>query len=416
MKSWFRFFGLSFFFDKIAKEAKTRGVLNCVLSFALALIFIYCGALASNTVPFGTHYNKAAEFRTFLYDFIEDADVSVSGGIVSADSVVNTFGNEADALKYAKNGYNLIVDTRSSAAYDDFEAYCLSKDGKREISYTDYLALSDEEKGGYDFKIRYTADELVLTDEMTAEHESYLSAVDNEDIKKQYEQLAANKGNVSAKEYQGSIYALYVKSYYHDISAYERAGDVPLLRSYYYRNYLNSNETAKSLFIFSDVLFGFFETDGGLAITFYGSFDKTADGVLTAENADGFIKSAFASSVSVRANVFLMNMVRLIPLIAFIPVILALVLKVVLLLLKDDKYKKYTTCLKIEFSYLWVASLITAVVMFICGFFVSSEIVNILPLILLAGVMAVRTAVYIAGSYISLKRNAVKTEAAEPNE
>ena len=55
MRGWLKFFGLSFFSDKIAKEAKIRGVFNCVLGFVLALLFIFCGVLASNAVPFYTH-------------------------------------------------------------------------------------------------------------------------------------------------------------------------------------------------------------------------------------------------------------------------------------------------------------------------------------------------------------------------
>ena len=152
------------------------------------------------------------------------------------------------------------------------------------------------------------------------------------------------------------------------------------------------------------------KTYGGIAETFYGSFDKMSDGILTADGADGFVKDAFASSLSLSASVYLMNIFRFIPFIAAIPLILALIANFGFILLKDDKYKKYTACLKIEFSYLAVGALISALVMFICGFFISSGILNNLPLIMLAAVMLVRTAVLLVGAYMQGKRNkSVKT-------
>lgn len=407
MKSWLKFFGLSFFSDKIAKEARIRGVMNCVLGFVFTLIFIFCGILTANTVPFYTHYDNASDFRSFLYNALDNAAISVVGGRVSSDNVVNTYLNEADAVNFGRGGYNLVLDTRPSTALDDFEAYCISSGGE-EISYEKYLALTDEEKKNYEFRVRYTENELVLTDGLVSGYENYLGASNDEEVKKQYAALAENKGNVAADEYNRSIYALYVHTYYPEISAYEREGEVPLLRSYYYRNYLNDDKTAKSLFLFDDVFFGFFNTDSGVEVTSYGSFGKLSDGALTSENADGFIKGAFAASVSVSANVYLMNMFRFIPFLALIPVILALILKLALVLMKDAKYKKYTTCLKIEFSYLFIGSFITALILFICGFFVSSEILNILPLIIFASVLTVRTIVFLIYEFISVKKSPAK--------
>ncbi|MDE7329590.1 MAG: hypothetical protein K2N30_00620, partial [Clostridia bacterium] len=298
MKSWLKFFGLSFFSDKIAKEARIRGILNCVLGFVLALVFIFCGVLAANTVPFYTHYDNASRFKQFVYSAMEKADLSVKEGKVSCGEIINTHLNGADAEKYSQEGYNLVIDTRPSTALDDFEAYCVAKDGT-EISYEDYLALSEEDKGGYDFKIRYTANELILTDELTAGHEKYLGESANEEIKKQYDELVQKKADMTAEEYKSAVYALYIKAYYPNITAYERAGEVPLLRSFYYRNYLYSSKTEKSLFIFEDVLFGYFATDAGIAVNFYGYYGNAEEGAITATGADGFIKSAFASSVSV---------------------------------------------------------------------------------------------------------------------
>lgn len=409
MKSWLKFFGLSFFSDEIAKEARIRGVLNCVLAFLLALIFIYCGVLSANTIPFYAHYNNSSDFKAFVNEVIEKENLTVTNNLVSANKVVDTFRNEEDAERYRKSGYNLVVDTRPSDALGDFEAYCVSKDGSQ-ITYEYYLTLSDGEKSNYEFKISYTPNVLILTDGMISDFESFLSSSEDEDIKKQYTELSSDKGNISVEEYKNSLYALYIKSYYPDITSYERAGEVPLLRSYYYRNYLNSSEITKSLFIFDDVMFGYFQTDGGIDVVFYGYCNSMTDGRV---QADAFITNTFKSSITLSSAVYLMNIVRFIPLIAFIPLILALIAKLVLMFIKDEKYNKYTTCLKMQFAYLTVASLITALVTFVCGYFVSSGVLNVLPLIILGAVMLVRTSVLLVGEYINLKKTVTKTADAE---
>lgn len=410
MNSWLKFFGLSFFSDKIAKEARTRGVFNCVLGFIFALLFIFCGVLAANAIPFYNHYDGATDFKDFVSNFVDGAALTVSESRLSSDAVINTYTDEAAAGKYLTNGYNLVIDTRPSTALDDFGAYCLAKDGT-EISYEAYLALSDEEKSGYTFKIRYTDKELILTDSLIAGYKEYLGASTDEGIKKEYADLAEQKDSLADNEYKNKVYALYLKAYYSDVSAFENVNNIPLLRNYYYFNYLGKADTEKCLFIFEDRLFGSFYTDGGVKVTFSGAYNGLSDGGVT--DGDGFIKSAFKSSVAVSANVYLINLFKFIPLIALIPLVLALICKIAFTVIKDEKFKKYGTCLKVEFSYIAVAGLITAVLHFICGYFVSSGILNSLPIIFLAAVMAVRTLVFVIGEYFAIKKiNARKAEEA----
>lgn len=103
MKSWLRFFGVSFFSDKIAKEAKKRGVMNCVLGLVLAVIFIYCGVLAANTVPFYTHYDNASEFKSLVYGLIDENQFTVDNGLLASDKIIDTFASQSDAEKYGQS-------------------------------------------------------------------------------------------------------------------------------------------------------------------------------------------------------------------------------------------------------------------------------------------------------------------------
>lgn len=413
MKGWLKFFGLSFFSDKISKEAKVRSSLNCVLSFLLAVIFIYCGILASNTIPFYAHYGNATTFKSFVKSSISQAELTVENGLVKSDSVVNTYLSEDDASVYSQNGYNLVIDTRSSTALDDFVAYCTLKDGSGEISYEDYLALPDGQKASYTFSIRYTPNELKLTDELIEQYQEYLSTISNSIISNQYKALLENKTDTPPEEYGRKVYALYLKAYYPDINPYEGAGEVPLLRSFYYKNYLNNTQTENSLFIFSDILYGYFKTDGGSSQTCFGSFDKLSNGEITADNANEFIIDAFKASTSISAAIYLVNMIKLIPLIVIIPFILAALLKVVLSLLNDEKHKKFTTCLKIEFSYLAVGGLISAFIMFIFGYLVSNQALSILPLIVFSVVLLIRTVSFAVYEYIEGKKQKIDTDGLE---
>ncbi|MDE5722363.1 MAG: hypothetical protein K2I30_06490 [Clostridia bacterium] len=404
MKSWLKFFGLSFFSDKIAKGAARRGILNFILGLALSLVFIFCGVLAANTAPFRTHYNNASEFKTFVRNSFDAVNLNIKDERVSAAEVVN-FEPEEIAAK----GYKLVIDTRPSTALDDFVAYCTPKSGGEEISYEEYLALPEEEKNKYDFKIRYTANELVLSEELTAGYEEYLDSSENQDIKKQYKDLSDKKGTLSAEEYRESVYALYLKAYYPDLSSYERTS-VPRIRTYYYLNFLNKAELSEYLFVFDDCLIGNFKTDGGLDVSFYGVFDRIADGVVKGGSADAFIKEAFSGALPMMANVYSMSVFRFMPIILLMPLALAVISWGVLKALKTDiRYRKLTSCIKIQGSFLWFASLVCALIIFVCGFFVSGTVLNYLPLIVFFLILAVRTAVYLVFEKINKNKTEKQT-------
>ncbi len=405
MKDWLKFFGLGFFSDKIAKQAKKRGIMHIAFGFVFALLFIFCGILAANTVPFKSHYNGAPNYKSFIQAALGKGDLTLANGLICADKIVNTFENSEDSQKYSLNGFNFVIDTRPYSAYDDFEAYCVATDGSgREITYSDYLILGEEKQKDYAFRIRYTPNELVLTEDSVKVYEDYLSASEDENIKKQYQDIIADKQNLKAEDYFKSVYVLYLKAYYPDISAYERDG-IPRLRNYYAQKYLSDSAVKNYLFVFDDLIVGDFQTYGELPVQFYGYCNSLADAAITADNADEFILDAFYAKTSTVASVYLINMFRLLPFIAIIPVLCALLLKVALTLLKDEKYKQFGTCFKIVCCYLTFGSLISLLIIFICGFFVTGSILNYMPLIALGVTLLFRTALFVLSEYLSLKRD-----------
>lgn len=403
MVKWLKFIGLSFFSDKISKQAVKRGYLNLVFGLFFTLAFLFCGVLAADLLPFPTQYDNAEEFSSFVRNAFSDESLNVTAENkkIRADRTVNSFSNEADAA-FRVNGYNFVADTRAADAFDDFEAYYLSNDGKEQtITIEEYASLSDVAKRGFDFKIRYTANELILTDELCSEHEEYLESVKNES----YAELLKKQGELSREEYRKQVYNLYVKAYYPDLSAYESTGSAPLLRNYYYHNYLYDG-AEKYLFIFDDSCVGSFKTDSGLKVTFYGFYKNFADGETfsTADMADSFIKNAFRATAPLSVYVYFMNLIRLLPFVILMPAALALLAFCVLKISRSEACNTFGGCLKIIGSYLLVGSFISALITFVCGYFLPRNTLIVAGLLTLFITLLIRTAVLLAVEVIAVKR------------
>lgn len=419
MKDWFKFVGLSFFSDKIAKQGVKRGYFTAILCFVVAFVILICGVIAADLLPFPAHYGAAGEFKEFLYNAFADGENAVDVLLenelagTAEGRVIDTISDEDAAAKYKINGYNLVIDTRPADAFDDFIPYCLANDGTGDrITYEEYLNLSDAAKRNFDFKVEYTPRELVLTPELTEKHESFLSGLKSENaVAAEYTALKNKKGELSKEEYAKRAYTLFVKAYYPSMTAYERTGSAPLLRNYYYHNY--SQKAGKAYFyLFSDTCTGCFNTDAGHTVQFYGFYGGMANGRLggTQSAVDEFIKSAFYNTSNVSVYVYAMNFIRLVPFIVLMPVVIALLAYCILSLIKSNISKKYGGCFKIVASFLLFASLITALCTFVCGYFVSRNNLFILALVLFFVVTLVRTCVLIIMEKINLKKNPPKTD------
>ncbi len=405
---WLKFIGLSFFSDKVAKSAVKRNYFNVALGFILTLVFMFCGLIAADILPFKTHYSSADRFRQFLYNAFSDGPnavpLTVSDGNIVTDKLVDTFGEDGDAAVYVVNGYNLIIDTRPADAFDDFNAYCVLKDGTK-IDYDDFKNRDDAENLNYTFEIEYTKNELILTPELTEKHERYLeSLTDDEKISLQYKEIK-NSQTLSKEEYERAVYKLYVKAYYPDLKKYESSGSAPMLRNYYYNNYVK-NGTQNYFILFGDTYTGAFKTNSGLNVQFYGYFAKCADGTVTptAKGVDNFILNAFDGTVGMSVYMYLMNIIRFIPYIALMPLILALLLFCITRLIKSDCCKGFGAGLKITGSFMWFSALIAGFCTFICGYFTPRNLLFTVALILQFGVLAVRTAEFLIREGIYVKK------------
>ena len=438
MKKWLRFFCLSFFSDDISKEGAKRGYTNFFIGLILAFVFLWAGFVGGEMLPFSAHYNNSSDFRATVRNIIANPDVNKRivveieenllkakkrGGEYTEKLLVNTFDNDADKQNYSVNGYNVIIDSRPADTLAEIEAYCVSNDGQDlKITYEEYLSLSTLARLNFDFKLKYTGNELKLTDESVEGYKTYLDGL-SDDNKAVTEKLSSDlaEGEITREEYNRGIYELYFANYYPDITDYESSSKVPLLRNYYYHQYIKEGE-CKYLFIFDDYMAGSFETDSGTILSFYGFYSNLENGALVADDAeqdkanlsaDSFIKKSFNSIISLSLYAYAMNIFSLIPFITLMPMVVTLLAYSILRLRGVESITSLGAMFKIIGSYVWISSFISAVLSVIIAFFVQRNVLSILPLVLFFITLAVRSIIFAINetkSYIKQSEETAQTE------
>ena len=420
MKKWFRFFCLSFFSHSISKEGAKRGYTNVFLSFVLALVFLWAAFVGGDMLPFGVHYGNSPDFRAIAHAVLANSDVDkridaeIEEGVLKlkkhggeyADGIlVNTLENDADKQNYSLNGYNVVIDSRPASTLAEVEAYCVSNDGKNtEISYDEYLALSEVARLNFDFKLRYTGNALVLTDETVRGYRTYVDSL-NAENKALTEKLTGDlaESRITEAEYNRAIYEHYFANYYPSITKYESTSKVPLLRNYYYHQYINRG-ISNYLFIFDDYMTGSFETSGGTDVSFFGFYSNMENGAIVNEgttqqeanaSVDRFIKNSFKANWILNAYAYLMNTVTLAPFIALMLMVAALLTYSVLSLRGVESISSLGSMFKIAGSFVWFSGAISAVLTVITMLFVERSLINALPLVLFFAALVIRSIIFV---------------------
>lgn len=416
MKKWIKFFFLSFFSNTQAKEGIKRGYTNVFISLMIALICICLGLIGADTLPFGAHYDNATPFKTLVRNALTCPDdtngISViiendrllasKNGNYEKALIVDTFNNEQDKQVYANDGYQLVIDTRSADALAVVDAYCVSTDEQKTvISYEDYLTLNDVAKRNFEFKLKYTGNELVLTDITVAEFKAYLDEKGNENANALFEKFSRNE--ITKSEYDRGIYELYFETYYPSIIDYESNSKVPLLRNYYFHELIGKGEN-RFLMIFDDCLVGSFATDGNIEVFFYGFYNSVNDGTLINSNLDNasrikavdtFIKNSFKSTNELSAYIYLMNTVRLIPIIAVMVIVVTMLTSSILALKGVETCKTFGASMKVVGSFLWTAGIITAILSIIISFMVQRNLITVVTVVSFFITLLVRAVFFI---------------------
>ena len=426
MKNWFKFFFLSFFSNKISKDGTKRGFTNLFLSLILTLVFLCVGIVWADFLPFGSHYDNSTGFKTTVRDALTNENptkrvsILVENGEVKAKTdgdyadalVINTFKNQENYDDYAQNGYHFVVDIRSADTLAEVEAYCQSTDASgTTISYEDYLSLNEIARLNFEFKLRYTGNQLLLDDSTVSEYRAFIDGTSEQNkqlTKELYEQFES--GDISKAEYNREIYELYFTNYYPSITAYESSSKVPLLRNYYYHELINKGED-KFLMIFGDCMIGSFETDGGISVFFYGFYKDLENGELVASDfnaVDDFIIDSYGATKDLNTYIYIMNIIRLVPVIALMVIVVAMLTSSVLSLKGVEECRTFGAAIKIVGSYAWVSAVVTAIVTLITAFMVEKSVITVVALISFFVTTLVRSIIFVIGQ---IKQRKVELQA-----
>ncbi len=409
IKQWFKTYGLGFFSDNIAKDAPKFGFTGVFLSLLLSFLFILLGYFGADVAPFSAHYNKAGKYREFIHAaFDSRVDLTIENHTGKSGKLINTYTDEGDAA-YKKNGYNLIVDTRPSDTLIEFEQVAIKgENSENKISYEEYLALDKQTQKEYQLAVGFSGKLLEITPEMTEKHTAYLEQISDESSAKynkngagDYKKLKDKKADYSEEDYAKELYYLYVNYYYQGVGSVYANAKVPVLRDYYYANYITKGN-AYYFYVFDDMCAGSFETDGGIPVVFGGYFKDCADGKVT--DIDGFIKDAFYDTADNTFVSYFVGTMSQLPLLIFIPLILGLIMWGVGKAVKDGWANGFAACYKTVNVFVWVSALITAVVLFIGGFITAAKYLYSFIPVIFGGVLLIRTVVYCTVSTVKNRK------------
>ena len=397
MAEWLKIYFLSFFNDRLAAKSAKYGFVSVFLTIVLSFVFFMFGFMAADVVPFSTHYDNAGQYKEFVRNAFSDSElrVEIKDGLAKCDTIVNTHTNEKDKEKYAKNGYNLIVDTRKSDTLIEFSQVAVK--GDAEISYADYLNLTDKEKEGYGIETRYTDKVLEITDDKVVTYESYLEGISEEGADYNSEAAAAYKElkekNLTGDEYGKEIYYLYVKYYFSNVQSVLMSAKAPVLSDYYYLNFILGDH-ANYLYLLDDICTGSFRTDTDIPAAFAGYYKGCASGVLDEASADAFVKDVYYNSVSYYMSSYFTSAIQMAPGYILIPILVGLILFLICKAAKKQFGQKFVDCYKTVNSFALVSALLTGLTTFILAFFVFARKLYLFMPLIFALILILRCAVF----------------------
>ncbi len=397
MKEWLKIYFLSFFNDRLAAKSAKYGFASVFLTIVLSFVFFLFGFMAADVVPFSTHYDNAGQYKEFVRGAFSDSElrVEIKDGLAKCDTIVNTHTNESDKEKYAKNGYNLIVDTRKSDTLIEFSQVAVK--GDAEISYEEYLNLTDKGKEGYSIETRYTDKVLEITGDKVVTYERYLEGISEEGTSYNAEAATAYKElkekNLTGDEYGKEIYYLYVKYYFSNVQSVLMSAKAPVLSDYYYLNFILGDH-ANYLYLLDDICTGSFRTDTDISAAFAGYYKGCASGVLDETSADAFVKDVYYNSVSYSMSSYFTSAIQMAPGYILIPILVGLILFLICKAAKKQFGQKFVDCYKTVNSFALVSALLTGLTTFILAFFVFARKLYLFMPLIFAIILILRCAVF----------------------
>ncbi len=390
MIDWLKYFFGGFLSNERSRQCQWRSLGNTALGALLAFAVLVCGLTWGYQASFGTIYRGAGEFHSFLYRTLEEADFTVTDGIATGSTRINTYES-------GQEGYQLIIDLRDTEhLYDDFTLLCRSET-RGEIPYEEYLAQPAQVQQDYtEFAVAYSGKELDLQAGYEAWH-GYLkaatadtqSALYKKEVAEAFEKLEQEK----PQDYYEQLYLLYVQAYYPALNLREYGAKAPTIHGYYFEKIAGDAE-GKLLALFRDGCYVGFQS-GSRGIFFVGDYDGISKLEPGQEGADALMHAAFRSGSQTDYMMYIVNVFGLL----FAVIIAWLVLAVLVWLVSKKRRLEATRMFggaaQLVGSYLLGSSVVAAAIAFATSFLLSQGTVYYLSAAVLILTLGVRTLMFL---------------------
>ena len=390
MKSWLKYFFSGFWSNRRSEECQWRSLGNTALGALLSFLFLVCGLTWGYQASFGLTYQRAEEFRQFLYSTMNTVDFTVTNGVATGESRINTY-------KAGQGGYRLIVDLRDTRSiYDAFTLSCTAEDGQT-ISYESYLAQPAHVQKEYTkFTVTYSGEEL-NPEEKCPEYLAYLQTISDPQSLLYNEETAKNLKNLEEEkpeDYYEQVYLLYVSSYYPKLEMAEFNTKAPTIHGYYL-DLLSRDTEGKFLCLLKDTCYVGFHS-GGMQVIYTGNYSQIQSMDAGAAGADTLIYKSFQSGSQTDYLMYTVNIFGGFFLIIVLWLLLMIVLRIVCRIKQYEAAATFGGAAQLVGSFLLWSGGIAALCGFILSFLLDQTLVYYGTIGIMALVMFVRTAVFIA--------------------
>ena len=416
MIKWISYTLGNFFSHKLSKEGNNKNFFNVFFQLITYLLILTAILSLGYNLSFKTHYKNANGFKDFMYSLSLEHDINLKvnedkvsaylGTDESNGIVINSFENEAD-LKYAKNDYNVIIDTRdSSNTYVTFDVvyYNISdendtitadefRDPEKGSNYTGRITVNNE-------LVSYSVDDI---NSYKAWLDSYIPTLDDSHAYVS-EFLKLESLDKQTKQYSDAVYALYTKAYYCLTIA-------PTVQTYYQYTYavLDENNEYKYndyLIVTDSWILLSFTSDNGVNITYDGYYNTLDDNfvIFTLQtNSESIIKSnidllvtnTFSSVSSVKALYTGTTLFRFYPVLFIALSLLALLIHFASKSKNKDYADSFAKGLKIVSGYLFMSAVFAGLIGFILAFFVRQDSSFAIATWSSVAILGIRTIIFI---------------------
>ena len=389
MKSWLQYFFCGFWSNRRSRECQWRSLGNTALGALLSFLLLVCSLTWGYQASFDVTYQRAGEFRQFLYRTMDTIDFTVTDGIAIGNTRINTY-------EAGQECYQLIVDLRDTRSiYDDFVLSCTSEAGQT-ITYESYLAQPAHVQKEYTkFTVTYSGKELNLA-EKCPEYLAYLQTVSdpqslryNEETAEKLKKLEEDK----PQDYYEQMYLLYISAYYPELKTGEYDTQAPTIHGYYL-DLLSRDAEGKFLCLMKDKCYVGFQSRG-MQVIYAGNYSKIQSLEAGAAGADTLIYKSFQSNGQTDYLMYTVNIFGGYFLIIVLWLLMMIVVRIICRIKRYEAAATFGSAAQLVGSFLLGSGGIAALSGFILSFMLDQSFVYYGAIGIMALVMVIRTVVFV---------------------